>query len=133
MNSNLKKLYYKYVYTTFIDHYRQLFLTEEYKKIGIEYNIKYPIASNFANMNEEMFFNNPQSKIDFYEASKKQEKIKNTFFSNIEEICSSCPNNEYYICSDIFKNNFIDKKYHYGESTDYIISKLEEEIKKHNL
>ena len=52
MNIEFKKLYYKYIDKTSINHYRLLLLTEEYRDIGQNYFNKYPDAQGWINMNQ---------------------------------------------------------------------------------
>jgi hypothetical protein len=48
----LNKLYYKYINTSIVNHYRLLLLTEEYRKIGKDYFDKYPNAKGWINVNK---------------------------------------------------------------------------------
>ena len=84
-------------------------------------------------MNQDLFIKYPQAETEYNETSTKQTAIKRQFFSNIEEICSTCEDKEYYICSDKFKDFYIDRKYHYGENPNDLITHLKREIEQHNL
>lgn len=90
----LNKLYYKYIDTSIVNHYRLLLLTEEYRQIGKSYFDKYPNAEGWANLNKELFETNKQAEIEYIEDSKKQSHIKNSFFENIEIICKNDNNKD---------------------------------------
>jgi hypothetical protein len=124
MNIQLKKIYYKYINTTDINHYTLLNLTEEYINISKKYFNKYPNASNWINLNKELFDLNTIAEIDYNVASKKQYEIKKNFFENREIICKKCHNEEYIVCSDYFEKNYVEQKYHYGQYTDNVIKNI---------
>ena len=71
----LNKLYYKYIDTSTVNHYKLLLLTEEYIQIGKNYFYKYPNAQGWKNLNKELFDSNKQSEIEYMETSKKQSEI----------------------------------------------------------
>jgi len=60
-----KKLYYKYINTTVINHYRLLILTEEYRDIGKQFFVKYPNASGWINENKKLFESNKEAEIEY--------------------------------------------------------------------
>jgi hypothetical protein len=49
------KLYYKYIDTSTVNHYKLLLLTEEYRQIGKNYFYKYPNAQGWKNLNKELY------------------------------------------------------------------------------
>ena len=124
MNIALKKNYYKYINTSDINHYRLLILTEEYINISKNYFNKYQNASNWINLNKELFDSNTLAEIEYNTSSKKQSEIKNEFFKNREIICKKCKNKEYIICSDYFENFYVKKNYHYGQYSDNVIKDI---------
>jgi hypothetical protein len=124
MNIQLKKLYYKYINTTDINHYKLLILTEEYINIGRKYFNKYPTAEGWINLNQELFNSNKEAEIEYNNISKRQIYLKNEFFTNHEIICKNDKNKESNICSDYFKNFYVLKKYHYEQFTENIIENI---------
>jgi hypothetical protein len=126
----LYKLYYKYIDTSNINHYKLLLLTEEYRQITTDYFNKYPTAEGWINLNKDLFNKNKQAEIDYIASSKRQSKIKNNFFENRDIICKNCKNKEYIICSNFFQNFYVNCKYHYEQSTEHIISDIMKDIKK---
>lgn len=120
----LNKLYYKYINTSIINHYKLLFLTEEYIKIGKNYFDKYPNAEGWENLNKKLFDTNKEAELEYIDGSKKQTKIKNEFFQNRKIICKNCKNKESIICSDFFQEFYVNHKYHYEQNTELIIKNI---------
>jgi hypothetical protein len=126
----LNKLYYKYINTSIVNHYRLLLLTEEYRKIGKDYFDKYPNAKGWINVNKELFDSNKQAEIEYIACSKKQAKIKKDFFENREIICKNNKTNnktnktDLIICSDYFQDFYVARKYHYEQFTENIIENI---------
>jgi hypothetical protein len=127
----LNKLYYKYIDTSTVNHYRLLLLTEEYREIGKNYFYKYPNAQT-QNLNKEwknfneLFDSNKQAEIEFMEGSKKQAEIKKEFFTNREIICKNCK--DCIICSDSFHEYYVERNYHYGQSPELVIRDIIKDI-----
>lgn len=124
INILLKKSYYKYIKLDTTNHYRLLILSEQYKKIGIDYHNKY--GTNY--IDNKLFKNDNGSKIDFQEASELQKKIQNEFFNNLEILCTKQENYNCMVCSEWFKNFYVDKKYHYGQFIDNVIIDIKKDI-----
>ena len=97
MDIQFKKLYYKYIKTSDVNHFRLLILTEEFQNIGKNYFNKYPSAQCWINLNKELFDSNKEAKIEYNNVSNRQKEIKNEFFRNHEIICKKCKNKEYII------------------------------------
>jgi hypothetical protein len=129
IKQQLYKLYYKYINPLKINHYKLLILTEEYIYITNIYLTKYPTSKGFSNLNKELFILNEQAEIDFYETAEKRSKIENEFFENREIICNSCKNNEFSICSGLFKKQYVERKYHYGQFIRNVVKYLIMDIK----
>jgi hypothetical protein len=127
----LNKLYYKYIGTSIVNHYRLLLLTEEYRQIGKSYFDKYPNAEGWTNLNKELFDTNKQAEIEYIEDSKKQSQIKNSFFENREIICKNDNNKDCIICSKHFQEFYVNHKYHYEQCTENIIKDIITDI--HNI
>ena len=125
----LNKLYYKYINTSNVNHYKLLLLTEEYKKIGNNYFNKYPNAKCWINLNEELFNSNEQAKIEYIVGSKKQSNIKKEFFENREIICKNNKNKNLIICSDFYEDFYVTRKYHYEQCINNIIEDIKKDIK----
>jgi len=117
MNIQFNKLYYKYIKSSDINHFRLLILTEEFQNIGKNYFNKYPSAQCWINLNK-------QAEIEYNNISKKQKEIKDEFFKNHEIICKESKNKEYIIFSDYFQKFYVEKKYHYEQYTDLIIKNI---------
>lgn len=130
MNINFKinKLYYKYINTSVINHYRLLLLTEEYRDIGINYYKKYPTAQGFINLNKQLFDSNKQAEIDYTDSSKKQSNIKNDFLIKQKILCKDCKNKDYKVCSDSFQKKYLNHSYHFEQNIENIISDIEYDI-----
>ena len=128
MNIKLNKLYYKYIDTSIVNHYRLLLLTEEYRQISKSYFDKYPNARGWINLNKELFDTNEQAEIEYIEESKKQSEIKNLFFENIEIICKNSKNKDFIICSKYFQDFYVNRKYHYEQYTEHIIKDIIKDI-----
>ena len=126
MNIKLKlnKIYYKYIDTSIVNHYKLLLLTEEYIKIGKNYFDKYPTAEGWINFNKELFDSNKQAEIEYIESSKKQTEIINDFFENREIICKNCKNKDFIICSKFYQEFYVNSKYHYKQCTENIIDDI---------
>lgn len=124
----LTKLYYKYIDTYTVNHYKLLLLTEEYRRIGQKFFYKYPNADRWTNLNKELFDSNKQAEIEFKEGSKKQTEIKREFFENREIICKNDANKHCIICSDGFQDFYVDRKYHYEQCTELIIGEIKTDI-----
>jgi len=125
----LDKLYYTYVDTSIINHYKLLLLTEEYSQIGKKFFYKYPNARESKNLNKELFDSNKQAEKEYMEISKKQAKIKREFFVNREIICKNDANKDCIICSNVFKEFYVDCNYHYGQCTELILKDIKTDIK----
>ena len=108
----LNKLYYKYINTSIVNHYKLLLLTEEYRKIS-----------------KTLFDKYPQSNIEYIDCSKKQSKIKKDFFENREIICKNNKNKDLIICSDMFENFYVSRKYHYEQCIENVIEHIITDIK----
>ena len=63
------------------------------------------------------------------EISKKQAKIKRDFFVNREIICKNDANKDCIICSNAFKEFYVDCNYHYGQCTELILKDIKTDIK----
>jgi endonuclease IV len=122
------KLYYKYIDTSTVNHYKLLLLTEEYRQIGKNYFYKYPNAQGWKNLNKELFDSNKQSEIEYMQTSKKQSEIKKDFFKNREIICKSKNNKDCIICSDYFHEFYVERNYHYGQCTELVIEDVKTDI-----
>jgi hypothetical protein len=122
----LNKLYYKYIDTSSINHFKLLLLTEEYRQISKNYFEKYPNSKGWINLNKELFDINKQAEIEYIEGSKKQSEIKNSFFENREIICKNDKNKDFIICSKHFQDFYVNSKYyyHYGQYTEDIIKDI---------
>jgi hypothetical protein len=133
MNINFKinKLYYKYINTSVINHYRLLLLTEEYRNIGINYYKKYPTAQEFINLNKDLFDSNKNAEKDYIDGSIKQTNIKNDFYVKQEILCEDTKNKDCKVCSDSFKQKYLNQKYHFEQSIENIISDIQDDI--HNM
>ena len=105
MNIPIKKLYYKYIDTIDINHYRLLILTEEYRNIGEKYFNKYPSATGLINLNKELFATNKQAEIEYNIVAKQQAEIVNDFIESHKILC----NKEYIIFSEHFEKNIYNK------------------------
>ena len=125
----LNKLYYKYINTSIVNHYKLLLLTEEYRKIGKNYFDKYPNAKGWINLNKELFDSNKQAEIEYIDCSKKQAKIKKDFFENREIICKNNKNKDLIICSDFFQNFYVSRKYHYEQCIENIVEDIITDIR----
>lgn len=111
----LNKLYYKYIDRTTINHYRLLLITEEYYSITKHSYHKYPIATEWINLNKPLY--------------DKQTKLKNLFFENMEIICkSSNIPKDCIVCSNDFQS-FYAVKYHYEKFTLHASSCIMKDIK----
>ena len=128
----LNKLYYKYIDTSIVNHYRLLLLTEEYREISKSYFDKYPNARGWINLNKELFDTNKQSEIEYITGSKKQSKIKNLFFKNREIICKNNINKDSIICSKHFQDFYANCRYHYEQYTENIIKDIIIDIQNKN-
>lgn len=131
----LKKLYYQYVDKATINQYRLWILTEEYRDTSDQFFQKYTKASNWSNVNEELYKEQPESKIDYDQASKKQQELVDSFFLAREKICNDCENNskDFFVCSQMFQTFYADKKYNYKQTPDAVITGIKTDIIKHNL
>ena len=126
---NLNKLYYKYIDTSIVNHYRLLIITEEYIQISKNYFSKYPNAKNWINLNKELFEKNKKAELDYIESSKKQNELQKLFFENREIICkSSNVSKDCIICSEDIKSFYVDKNYHYGQSAENLIFDIIKDI-----
>ena len=103
----LTKLYYKYVDTSAVNHYRLLLLTEEYQQL----------EKQNANVNVN---------VNKY----KQNQIVKTFFANREIICKNKKNEkkEYSLCSEYFQHFYAERIHHYANDPEYIKCILMEDI-----
>lgn len=124
----LTKLYYKYIDTSVVNHYKLFLLTEEYRHVGQKFFYKYPNAREWPNLNKEFFDSNKQAEIDFKEGSKKQVKIKKDFFVNREIICKNDANKDCVICSDGFHDFYVVRNYHYEQNTELILAEIKTDI-----
>lgn len=125
----LKKIYYKYINKSDINHYRLLLTTEEYIDIGKNYFNKYPSAMNWINMNNALFSENPKAKLEYLECSKKQKQLEQVFFNNVNYICKNCAESEKLnICSDKFQKYYVNCSYHYGQTPHNVISIIMKDI-----
>jgi hypothetical protein len=133
LNIYLHKLYYKYVDTKSINHYRLLLLTENYVNIAKKYQKKYPNSSSWINLNDELFKKNNYAKKEFNDCVIAQKKIKEKFLKNITSICNNdCNNKKYDICSEYFNDFYIDKSYHYEQMPLEVMHIIENDINKNN-
>lgn len=123
-----RKLYYKYIDTSTVNHFRLLLLTEEFIKIGKKYFLKYPNARCHINLNEELFHLNKQAEIDYLHSYKKQSKIQNEFFQKRDILCKDNKNKDCIICSDYFQKFYQEEKYHYGQLTEQVIKDIKTDI-----
>ena len=117
----LNKLYYKYIDTSTINHYKLLLLTEEYRNIGKNYFFKYPNAREWKNLSK-------QAEMEYMDGSKQQAKIKKDFFENREIICKKDENKDCIICSHIFQEFYVEHNYHYEQCTKLVIKNITEDI-----
>ena len=131
INIPIKKLYYKYIDTTDINHYRLLILTEEYRNIGEKYFNKYPSANEWINLNKELFATNKQAEIEYNIVSKRQAEIVNDFIESHKILCNKYKNKEYSICFEHFEKKYLHQKYHYEQNPKYVIEDIMSDI--HNI
>ena len=124
----LNKLYYKYIDTSIINHYRLLIITEEYINISEKYFWKYPNAYGWKNLNKQLFETNMQAEIDYHEYSTKQQELLQLFFTNSKIICNNSDCNNFIICSEKFQSFYIDKKYHYMQFPQNVINDIIQDI-----
>lgn len=135
---HLFKLYYKHIDLITINHYRLILHIEEYAKILK----KCMSAENDSQDNQQSqlcskIYNrlNYESKPVFKEefsihtniCMKIREDIENTY--NIISIQS--PN--FLICSEYFRDFYIEKFYHLEQRPDYAIKEIRRDISKHNI
>lgn len=125
----LRKLYYKYINTSIINHYRLLIITEDIMNIGKNYFLKYPNASSWFNLNKKLFEKNKQAIIDHSESSKKQNELVKLFFENREIVCKNSDYHNSIICSEKFQLFYVDKKYHYTQCLENVINDIIKDIK----
>jgi hypothetical protein len=128
MTIGLKKLYYKYIDTTAINHYRLLLLTEEFITIGTNYFDKYPTAQGWINMNKTLFEFNKNAEAEYKAISKRQTEITNQFFENQKKICENDTSKKCKICSDYFQSFFVSKKYHYTQFPNHVKMLIKSDI-----
>lgn len=124
----LTKLYYKYIDTSRVNHYKLLLLTEEYRQVGKIFFYKYPNAQEWPNLNKELFESNKQAEKEFREGSKKQAQIKRGFFVNREIICKNDVNKDCVICSEGFHDFYVVSNYHYEQNIELILGEIKTDI-----
>lgn len=124
----LNKLYYKYIDTSSINHYRLLLITEEYIKTGEEYFYKYPSA--VGNSKQKLFETNKQAKIEYIAGLKKQNELEKIFFENREIMCKNSDiSKDCIICSEYFQSFYVEADYHYGQCIENVLRDIIEDIK----
>lgn len=125
----LTRLFSNHIKSNVSDHYKLLGITQEYKQIGKNYFNKYSKATGWTNLNKELFESNKQAEIDYNVVSIRQAQIQKEFFDNLEMICNSPSNKDCKICSNEFKEFYVNAKYHYGQNIDDIIKTITFDIK----
>lgn len=73
---NMCLIYYKYFNPYIINHYNLINKLNVYKTIGLSFYDKYPNASNWKNLNDELFKNNQIAEQEFNICLEQQKKIK---------------------------------------------------------
>ncbi len=125
----LRKLYYKYIDTSIINHYRLLIITENYMHISKKFFKKYPRACGWKSENKQLFETNKQAEIDYNETAKKQDELAKLFFNNREIVCKNSDYCNSIICSEKFQLFYVDKKYHYSQCLENVINDIKKDIK----
>jgi hypothetical protein len=125
---NVNLNYYRYFKPYYINHYNLINKLTEYKSVGLSYYDKYPNASNYRNLNEELFKKNHKAKEEFKIISKTQEQLKKTIINDINMIC-----NNYEINSDNFQSFYIKYDYHIEQNIDTMIDYIKKDIIKNNI
>jgi len=128
MKFNICLLYYKYFNPYIVNHYNIINKLNIYKSLGSSYYSKYPGASNWGNLNDKLFQNNPQAKKDFYYRLEQQEQIKKQIMSDIDFL--SKKNKNYDICSDFFQSFYVKSDYHIDQNIDGVINYLHKDVMK---
>ncbi len=103
----LKKLYYTFVDTSSINLYRLLLLAEEYQNIGRDYFCR--------------FYNT-------IEAEKTQNTLKHYFFRQRELLCKDDKYKDCRICSESFRDFYVERSYHFEQYPEHVIQEILEDI-----
>lgn len=120
----LFKLYYKHIDLITINHYRLILHIEEYAKI-LKKSSKIYNRLNYESESKPVF--KEEFSIHLNICMKIREDIENTY--NI--IYTQSPN--YLICSEYFRDFYIEKFYHLEQRPDYAIEEIRRDISKHNI
>lgn len=125
---NINLIYYRYFNPYTINHYNLINKLNSYKSICLSYYDKYPGASNWGNLNDELFKNRPESKQEFYSCVEQQEQIKKQIISDINFLTKK--NKNYDICSEFFQSFYVEADYHIEQNIDGVINFLQKDIMK---
>jgi hypothetical protein len=128
---NINLSYYKYFNPYTINHYNLINKLNVYKSISLSYYNKYPEASNWRNLNDELFKNIPISKQEFFSCVEQQEQIKKQILSDINFLTKK--NKNYDIGSEFFQSFYIKADYHIEQNIDQVINYLQKDIMKNQI
>jgi hypothetical protein len=128
---NICLLYYKYFNPYVINHFNLINKLNIYKSIGLSFYDKYPGASNWGTLNDELFKNNPDAKKYFYSCAEQQVQIKKQIMSDINFLTKK--NKNYDICSDFFQSFYVKSDYHIEQNIDGVINYLQKDIMKNEI
>jgi len=128
---NINLSYYKYFNPYIVNHYNLINKLNRYKTISLSYYKKYPRASNWGNLNDELFKNIPVSKQEFYSCVEQQEQIKKQIMSEINFLTKK--NKNYNICSVYFQSFYVKADYHIEQNIDDVINYLKKDIMKNEI
>jgi hypothetical protein len=121
---NINLSYYRWFDPYIINHYNLINKLLKFKNIGEKYYRKYPNAQNFIDTD----LVDTECKNEYMEKSKQQEQIKYSIINDISNICKS-DNNNCVICSEKFKQFYIERNYHIGENIELMIEIIKKDIK----
>lgn len=128
---NINLIYYRYFNPYTVNHYNLINKLNLYKSIGLSFYDKYPGASNWGNLNDELFKNNPDAKKNFDSCVEQQVQIKKQIMSDINFLTKK--NKNYDICSDFFQSFYVKSYYHIEQNIDGVIYFLQKDIIKNEI